>query len=323
MEAALQCSLCSNRYNTTDRIPRFLPCGHTFCNSCLISLLSHPTPECPDDLVAIPYPSPELLPKNVSLLKLVSKSKQFLCADHKKKLEYVCMTEKMKICSYCALLGSHKDHDVRSLEEVMSEVHMRARCLLDILEMIDKTETEIDNNVMEYLEKVHKKFILKKAEVEEKAQKNFKKLRKLIDQLEKTTLESLNKNIEYIEMTLQTSKDLPKKICGQSREWKEIAKDMLDLVDAKCEDHNNVVFEILGKDTNELLDYGEKLLTDLDGVRSISSQKFDELVDSLRVEFSNQGVSSLCKVYPLYTLSKQDDFTNDTLIGHSPESSLV
>ncbi|CAG9335016.1 unnamed protein product [Blepharisma stoltei] len=324
MDAALQCTLCSNRYNTADRIPRFLPCGHTFCNSCLISILAHPSPECPDDSVAIPYSSPDLLPKNVLLLKLVSKTKQILCTEHKKKLEYVCMTEKIKICSYCALLGAHKDHDVKPLEEIMNEVHMRARCLLDMLEMMDRTEIEIDGTVMDYLEKVNKKFVQKKSETEEKIKKKFKKIRKLIDTLEKSTLETVAKNIEFIESAITAAKETPKRICAQSREWKDVARDVLDLVDARCEDPNSVVFEILGKDTNDLLSFGEKLLTELDGARAITNQKFDDMIESLKVEFAEKGVNNLCKVYPLSTFNfKQEEPQTESLIGHSPDSSLV
>jgi hypothetical protein len=122
------------------------------------------------------------------------------------------MTEKIKICSYCALLGSHKDHEVRSYEEIMSEVHDKAKFLLEILEMVTRAEQEIDCTVMEYLDKAYKKIIQKKTEIEEKAKKNFKKIRKAIDTLEKNTMDSLQKNIDYIENMIVNAREMPKKI---------------------------------------------------------------------------------------------------------------
>lgn len=63
----LQCSVCTNRYNTTTLLPISLSCGHTICKKCLTEFMSR---VCPYDKTAI-SPNAELLPPNSALLWLL------------------------------------------------------------------------------------------------------------------------------------------------------------------------------------------------------------------------------------------------------------
>jgi hypothetical protein len=35
MDNPLDCAICLEKYNDTNKVPRILKCGHTFCSSCL------------------------------------------------------------------------------------------------------------------------------------------------------------------------------------------------------------------------------------------------------------------------------------------------
>ena len=63
----LQCSVCTNRYNTTSLLPISLSCGHTICKKCLTEFMAK---VCPYDKTAI-SPNAELLPPNSALLWLL------------------------------------------------------------------------------------------------------------------------------------------------------------------------------------------------------------------------------------------------------------
>ncbi len=39
MENILDCSICLEKYNSKEKIPRILKCGHTFCTICLKELI--------------------------------------------------------------------------------------------------------------------------------------------------------------------------------------------------------------------------------------------------------------------------------------------
>ena len=42
-----------------------------------------------------------------------------MCPTHKRKLEIICIDDKVRICSNCALFGNHKNHEFRMENEVM------------------------------------------------------------------------------------------------------------------------------------------------------------------------------------------------------------
>ena len=54
MENIVECSICFEKYNKKDKLPRILSCGHTFCTSCIQKIKSKNNNEkhikCPIDL---------------------------------------------------------------------------------------------------------------------------------------------------------------------------------------------------------------------------------------------------------------------------------
>merc|ERR1719410_1919127 len=44
----MDCSVCSEQFSSPTRIPRVLPCGHSFCSICITRLTRDRTIECPN-----------------------------------------------------------------------------------------------------------------------------------------------------------------------------------------------------------------------------------------------------------------------------------
>ena len=55
-----------------------------------------------------------------------------LCSEHQRKVEIICITDRSRICSNCALFGAHKGHDIRMENEVVSEITLRTELLMQI-----------------------------------------------------------------------------------------------------------------------------------------------------------------------------------------------
>lgn len=308
---ALDCFLCSEPYNTTSKIPRFLPCGHTYCSECCQIILEGKPSACPEDSTPISYTSVESIPKNQALLKLLSNSR--ICSIHKNKLEYVCINCKAQICSRCALMGSHRDHEIKRVEEVKQEVYMQASLLVDMLEIIDKTENELSGTIMIKLEEVAELYDTKRSEVEKNVRHEFSQMRSQLDLLEKNVLKDLEKHFDEIENVIASSREFPKVIYKQAGEWKNMARNLLETIDAKNQDPSSILFNMLASGNVELFQAGEKLLTDLEGIKDIQIEKITDDIQALGVDFVKGVVPTLCKI-----VRKQSRRFNDSYeIGQS------
>lgn len=54
------------------------------------------------------------------------------CKLHDRPLELICVEDKMRICTQCALFGNHKGHDVRMEEEVTKEISLKVEVLMEM-----------------------------------------------------------------------------------------------------------------------------------------------------------------------------------------------
>ncbi len=100
------------------RIPRMLPCGHTFCTECLSKINTN---LCPIDRTAFQQPA-QSLPKNFTVLEMIQSSASSseigsgngVCPEHKQAFRYFDTVCKRPICMDCFALNHH-GHACQSL----------------------------------------------------------------------------------------------------------------------------------------------------------------------------------------------------------------
>lgn len=68
MEDLLTCRICMEKYNTNERKPLFLPCGHTFCQKCLKFVYKRGKLQCPMDKKKHSFDFFTSIPSNFQLL---------------------------------------------------------------------------------------------------------------------------------------------------------------------------------------------------------------------------------------------------------------
>lgn len=100
---------------------------------------------------------------------------QDYCKEHNKKLEIICIDHQQKICVNCALFGSHKNHNIKSEEEVLREITMRADKILEIFQEIENTSSNLfkQNISEEYLGLLYDNFIKKTERISNTINEKF------------------------------------------------------------------------------------------------------------------------------------------------------
>ena len=141
----LLCSICEERYNEKDRLPKGFPCQHSVCMKCLQGMIA----QCDGDQVACPLcrqtvPIPQSnaagFPNNIVILDLLSNVQSpadeapSTCSQHNKVLNVFCSTCQEAICMTCMFKSMrHKGHDMEELSEAMEKcVELSQEVLHDI-----------------------------------------------------------------------------------------------------------------------------------------------------------------------------------------------
>ena len=118
----MECPVCLSGYNSETARPLFLPCGHTFCSSCISQLVqSHGTLVCPTCQTTIQDAA--ALPTNFSLLgscrtsaEIEDVSEASGCSLHPdKKVKFHCVNCSLDFCSRCVTLHSGDNHKIEDL----------------------------------------------------------------------------------------------------------------------------------------------------------------------------------------------------------------
>ncbi|CAL4183174.1 unnamed protein product, partial [Meganyctiphanes norvegica] len=120
--AGIECEICCNYFDETERRPKNLPCGHTFCLACMETSFANGNKLC--HLCRTPHKAETIdnLPFNFRLEELIrSKYNPLLCKteedegfSHGKcfkhannELLFLCQTHNLYICAKC-ILDDHK-----------------------------------------------------------------------------------------------------------------------------------------------------------------------------------------------------------------------
>lgn len=147
------------------------------------------------------------------------------CSKHKRPLEIVCLDHRTKACTSCALFGEHKNHNLRSEEDIMKEVSLKAEILIEFYELIDKNSEKYDTHInkeMKLLKDTKMKCEDTKEKLKEKVSNFFKELRFLL----KTKEEQINDDIEEKYETLINKKinyleTYPIEVQTRVKDWKK------------------------------------------------------------------------------------------------------
>jgi hypothetical protein len=146
------------------------------------------------------------------------------CIIHKRQLEIICLDDRMRICTSCALFGEHKNHNLRSEDDILREVSLKAEILIEFYEFIGKQTDKIENdeNKILLLEAI-KMHVIKVSENKKNKMKNyFKELRFLLKTKEKELIEEIEDKYEKtFEKKAEEIEKIFKNIKNKVVDWKK------------------------------------------------------------------------------------------------------
>ncbi|KAL3872680.1 hypothetical protein ACJMK2_035891 [Sinanodonta woodiana] len=215
--------------------PRKLPCGHTFCKSCILGLISEvekigePVFKCPvcRAMHSIPkgnsflhrdYPYPTDQFALYQIHSLSQYEQLTLCANHPKKIEeYFCTHHHQKMCADCGF-RNHKEEPCKvvPVEEAIPLLKDEVENMTDAVRSLfmtgDKMEEKNIQHALNDVEKAEARF----KKFYRGMKRDFRNIKKdILNRTEKLTMEekdkifSLSSLLEEAENTVKTEFDNP------------------------------------------------------------------------------------------------------------------
>ncbi|XP_053965222.1 RING finger protein nhl-1 isoform X2 [Anastrepha ludens] len=240
-EQLLTCCVCLDRY----RIPKLLPCQHSFCmEPCMEGLVDYvrrqvKCPECRAEH-RIPYNGVQAFPTNVTLQRFLElhieitgelpdpTSGQIMercgvCSE-KSYLSYCAHCEK-KICEDCK--SAHMDILRREITRFNSQIRRSLHRLQDILAIIEKNTTSLQTNcvgVSEEIDEIYRR-------ITKAIKDRTDQLRGEVDRyltIEMRNLTTLKENLDHEIQNITSNCDVVDKYMNETVEW-----DDCELMDTK------------------------------------------------------------------------------------------
>ena len=141
MDDLTHCTICFEAYgDSEDRVPRLLPCTHTFCSACVERLIRDNRLVCPqDNQKHKALKGATSFPQNRYILRPVKENlgsiDEFETCERHNRLKMMYCKDigcNRPICQLCMLLN-HKTHDVKDIMEVIEEIRETATKTADHL----------------------------------------------------------------------------------------------------------------------------------------------------------------------------------------------
>ncbi|XP_071516934.1 tripartite motif-containing protein 10-like isoform X2 [Panulirus ornatus] len=155
VEDAVTCMICSEVYQAKTREPLVLPCGHTFCRSCLTNIYDTRYFTCPSCRENFSHRDLEDLPISFSLLSLSSNYIDFQCStcrEHGGDLMYWCRGCQQPLCGLCLYQSHPQGHDVQLGKTCLKEKKHAVQEVIKTFHLaLDENKKEIKKKVSSYI----------------------------------------------------------------------------------------------------------------------------------------------------------------------------
>ncbi|XP_016041433.2 E3 ubiquitin-protein ligase TRIM50 [Erinaceus europaeus] len=144
LEERLRCPVCLEVFTE----PRMLPCGHSYCGTCLLALSRHlgaelRCPVCRQEVAGSGSPPNVSLARVIDALRCPPAPEPKACVQHRDPLSLFCEDDRELICGLCGLLGAHRQHRVTPVPAAYSRMKEELAALMSDLKQEQKEVEEL------------------------------------------------------------------------------------------------------------------------------------------------------------------------------------
>jgi uncharacterized protein YoxC len=210
-------------------------------------------------------------------------------------LELICLDDKEKICTNCALFGNHKKHNVISEEDFVKEIEVKAEILIELFELIDNYSVTFTDKA--YADQFNNLLEKNKTKCETLCKKVKDFTEELICNIKKTEQDILcriQKIFEPINNQINATKNLPNGIIIKANEWKEQVQEKLDKLNEINDSSSSIGFtkDEIAKliDVNitnqETISNAEEISNEFEKMKYVSTDYLDKMIEKIDIDFN-------------------------------------
>ena len=268
----------------------------------------------------------------LKLNPLSSAKKCTMCNEHpKRKLEMICLEEICKICTNCAIFGTHKNHNVINIDEFIKDIECKAAKLVEIFENVNegsiKKELDIINEkskdkMNSLLELINEKYNYMGNIIHEFTQNLIEKVKKD----ENLLLSEISSQFDKLKRRIKYYLELPNKINNNIKEWKIKVKDKMNVLN-EVKDISDECLKFVdsyGENSfNKLIKGGNNIISDVEKISSFPTDEIQEDIKNLNLTIEKQILNQeffhinkkldfgdLCEKYEIPKKSEEKENSN-------------
>ncbi|XP_073479408.1 E3 ubiquitin-protein ligase TRIM11-like [Aquarana catesbeiana] len=211
------------------------------------------------------------------------------CSVHKKILEYYCTEDETCICISCCMIGGHKGHEMKSLDEASEK---KKETLRNVLQKLLTKREETEERVQSLQE--HRRKVEEEAAGDtERVTALFRDLRRRLEDLEKRILRDISGRAERISISIRDLEIKKEELSRKMRHIEELCN-MTDPLTVLQESDTGDLCDTEDGD-NEDRERHEELLHDGGGldVAGVLHTGLSDIITEVNVYFYIQGAADI------------------------------
>ena len=233
-----------------------------------------------------------------SIKKIKSNKKINNCIEHQNRpLDILCLDDKKKICSNCALFGKHKNHNIININDYEKTIEQKSELLINLYDSIDKKFSLNKINLKTLSNECD--YLLKSIETKEyffskKISEFNNDLINYMNIFQNKFFKELNIYFNFLKEKIKYYKNFPNTLLKTVNEWKTNVENKLNILnDLNNSEEEYLKFIELNDNKkignyNNLIDRGDYILNEYNNINNFPLKEIKNEINNLFINFINK-----------------------------------